>query len=139
MSQIENPPQEKMKEILTNAKTIAVVGLSPKEDRASNEVARYLQSKGYKIIPVNPMYPEILGEKSYSDLSQIPDKVDIIDVFRRPEQVGPVIDEAVKIDAPVVWLQLGIRNDPEAQKVIDTGKIIIQDRCILIEHKSLVD
>jgi len=138
MSLIENPTPDRIKKILTDSKVIAVVGLSPKEDRASNEVARYLQSQGYTIIPVNPGHEEILGEKSYPSLAEIPTKVDIVDIFRRPEQVGPIIDEATKIGSPVVWLQLGIRNDDEAQKVLDAGKTVIQDKCILIEHKSLM-
>jgi uncharacterized protein len=138
MSHIENPQPEDIKKILTESKIIAVVGLSPKEDRASNEVARYLQSQGYTIIPVNPGQDEILGEKSYASLSDIPTKVDIVDIFRKPEHVGPIIDEAIKIGSKVVWLQLGIRNDDDAQKVVDAGRTVIQDKCILREHKSLL-
>ena len=136
MPQLANPPDEKIKQILTEAKTIAVVGLSAKEDRASNMVARYLQNHNYRIIPVNPMAEEILGEKSYASLTDIPEKVDIVDIFRKPEQVGPIIDEAVKLKAPVVWLQLGIRNDAEAQKVVDAGAVVIQDKCIKVEHAA---
>jgi len=135
MTELANPSNDKIKQILTDSKTIAVVGLSPKEDRASNDVAKYLQKKGYRIIPVNPMAEEILGEKSFPSLSALPDKVDIVDIFRRPEQVGPIIDEALQIGAPFVWLQLGIRNDAEAQKVVEGGAVVIQDRCIKIEHK----
>ncbi len=138
MPQLENPSPEEIKEILEKYRIIAMVGLSPKAERASNEVASYLQSKGYKIIPVNPGYDRILGEKSYPSLVDIPENVDIVDVFRRPEQVGPVIDEAIKIGAKVVWLQLGIRNDPEAEKVLQAGLRVIQDRCIYREHKALM-
>lgn len=139
MSQLENPSPEEIKKILEHARVIAVVGLSPKPERASNEVANYLQSKGYKIIPVNPGYDRILGEKSYPSLADIPEKVDIVDIFRRPEQVGPIIDEAIKIGAKVVWLQLGIRNDLEAEKVLRTGHTVIQDKCMFREHKALME
>jgi len=139
MSQLENPSPEEIKGILEKSGVIAVVGLSPKPERVSNEVASYLQSKGYKIIPVNPGYDQILGEKSYPSLTDIPEKVDIVNIFRRPEQVGPVIDEAVKIGAKVVWLQLGIRNDPEAEKVLRAGYRAVQDKCIYREHKALME
>lgn len=138
MSQLENPSPEEIKGIIEKSTVIAMVGLSPKPERASNEVATYLQSKGYKIIPVNPEYDQILGEKSYPALADIPEKVDIVDIFRRPEQVGPVIDEAIKIGAKVVWMQLGIRNDPEAEKVLRAGYTVVQDRCIYREHKALM-
>jgi hypothetical protein len=136
MAEIPNPPPEKIKQILKNSKVVAVVGLSPKPDRASNDVAVYLKKQGYKIIPVNPGHDEILGEKSYPSLSDIPEKVDIVDVFRRPEQVGPPIEGAIEIGAPVVWLQLGIRNDDEARKAVDAGLTVIQDKCIKQELMS---
>ena len=139
MSQLENPSPREIKRILEKSGVIAVLGLSPKPERASNEVAAYLQGKGYKIIPVNPGYDRILGEKSYPSLTDIPRQVDIVDIFRRPEQVGPVIDEAIKIGAKVVWLQLGIRNDPEAEKALRAGHTVVQDRCIYREHKALME
>jgi predicted CoA-binding protein len=138
MSKLENPSPEEIKKILEESGVIAVVGLSPKPERASNEVASYLQSKGYKIIPVNPGYDQILGEKSYPSLADIPEKVDIVDIFRKPDQVGPVVDEAIKIGAKVVWLQLGIRNDPEAEKVLRAGHTVVQDKCMYREHKALL-
>jgi len=138
MSEIANPPSDAIKKLLQESKTIAIVGLSPKPDRASNDVAGYLKKNGYRIIPVNPGHDEILGEKSYASLSEIPEKIDIVDIFRRPEHVGPIIDEALKTDAPIVWLQLGIRNDEEAQKVVDAGRIVIQDKCIKQEHQHLL-
>ncbi len=138
MSEIVNPPSDAIRKILKEAKTVAVVGLSPKPDRASNDVASYLQKNGYRIIPVNPGHDEILGEKAYPSLNDIPDKIDIVDIFRRPEQVGPIIDNALETDAPIVWLQLGIRNDEEAQKVVDAGRIVIQDKCIKQEHQHLL-
>ena len=134
----ENPSDDKIKEILETKKVVAVVGLSPKPERASNDVASYLKDKGYNIIPVNPGHDEILGEKSYPSLSDIPDKVDIVDVFRKPEHTGPIIDEAISIDADVIWLQLGIRNDEAAQKALEAGKTVVQDRCMLQEHRKLM-
>ncbi|MBD3216821.1 MAG: CoA-binding protein [candidate division Zixibacteria bacterium] len=134
----ENPSDDKIKEILETKKVVAVVGLSPKKERASNDVASYLKDKGYKIIPVNPGHDEILGEKSYPSLSDIPEKVDIVDIFRRPEHTGPIVDEAISIDADVIWLQLGIRNDEAAQKALDAGKTVVQDKCMLQEHRKLL-
>ena len=134
----ENPSDEKIREILKTKKVIAMVGLSPNPVRDSYEVAHYLKAKGYKIIPVNPAHEEILGQKSFSTLSEIPEKVDIVDVFRKPEHTGPVIDEALSIDADVIWLQLGIRNNEGGQKVIEAGKAFIQNRCILQEHRRLM-
>ncbi|NIP41123.1 MAG: CoA-binding protein [candidate division Zixibacteria bacterium] len=135
---VENPSDDKIKEILKNKKVVAVVGLSPKPERASNDVASYLKEKGYKIIPVNPGHEEILGEKAYPSLADIPEKVDIVDVFRRSEHTGPIIDEAISIDADVIWLQQGIRNDEAAQKALEAGKTVVQDRCMLQEHRRLM-
>ena len=115
-------------------RTIAVVGISPKPERASNGVARYLQQHGYTIIPVNPGYDEILGVKCYPDLESIPGQVDIVDVFRRAEFTPAVTKAAVKIGAKAVWLQLGIEN-AEARQIAETaGLKFVMDRCIKIEH-----
>lgn len=138
MAEVANPPDADIKKVLENSKIIAVVGLSPKPERASNDVARYLKGHGYKIIPVNPGHDEILGEKCYASLSDIPEKVDVVDIFRRPEHIPPIVDEALKIGAKVIWLQLGIRNDEAAQKALDAGKTVIQDKCMLQEHRRLM-
>jgi hypothetical protein len=114
--------------------TIAVVGLSPKPDRASHDVARYLLNQGYKIIPVNPGQDEILGLKCYPNLSAIPEPVDIVDVFRHPEHCLPIAKEAVAIGAKALWLQLGIVNDDAARIASDAGLLIVMDHCIKIEH-----
>ena len=114
--------------------TIAVVGLSPKPERASHDVARYLLSQGYKIIPVNPVQEEILGLKCYPNLSAIPEPVDLVDVFRRPEHCPPIAKEAVTIGAKALWLQLGIANDDAARLASDGGLLVVMDRCIKIEH-----
>jgi predicted CoA-binding protein len=115
--------------------TIAVVGLSPKEDRASNAVARYLLAQGYRVIPVNPGYDEILGLKSYPSLKDIPEPVEVVDVFRRSEQVLPVAEEAVAVGARALWLQLGIVNDEAVRLAEAAGLLTVQNRCIKIEHE----
>jgi len=122
-------------ELLRSAKTIAVVGLSSNPLRPSHEVASYLQSTGYKIIPVNPNESEVLGQKAYARLEDIPVPVDIVDVFRRPEEVTPVADSAIAIHAKALWLQLGIRNEPAAAKAHDAGLLVVEDACLLVEHK----
>ncbi len=114
--------------------TIAVVGLSPKPERASYDVTRYLLDQGYKIIPVNPGQDEILGLKCYPNLSAIPEPVDLVDVFRRPEHCPPIAKEAVAIGAKALWLQLGIVNDDAARIASDAGLLVVMDRCINIEH-----
>jgi predicted CoA-binding protein len=117
-------------------KTIAVVGMSPKPERASNDVARYMQRQGYTIIPVNPGHDEILGLKCYPDLKSIPHQVDIVDVFRRAELTPEITNAAVEIGAQAVWLQLGIAND-EARLIAEAaGLKFVMDRCIKVEHAS---
>ena len=128
---------DEIKKILTESKTIAVVGLSPKEDRPSYRVAYYLKSKGYRIIPVNPNAQEILGEKSYPDLRSIPGKIDVVDIFRKSEDVLPVVDEAIQTGAKAVWMQEDIVNEPAAQKARSAGLLVVMDRCMLKEHRKL--
>ncbi len=127
----------KIKEILAQSKTIAMVGLSPKENRPSNIVARYLMAAGYTIIPVNPGQGEILAEKCYPSLLEIPQAVDLVDIFRRPEEVGPVVDDAIQIGAKVVWMQEGIVNEEAALVARAAGLTVIMDRCLKIDHASL--
>jgi predicted CoA-binding protein len=123
-------------DLLRSAKTIAVVGLSSNPTRPSNAVAAYLQSVGYRIIPVNPNESEVLGEKSYARLEDIPDPIDIVDVFRRSENVLPIANSAIAIKAKVLWLQLGIENAAAAEKAQAAGLIVIENACLLIEHKK---
>ena len=118
-------------------KTIAVVGLSPKEVRPSYGVARYLQSVGYKIIPVNPGHLEILGEKSYPTLKDIPVKVDVVDVFRRPEYVMPIAEAAIEIGAKAIWFQDGVINTEAAKKAADAGLLVVMDDCMLRQHQTM--
>jgi len=128
---------EEIEGILKEGRTVAVVGLSPKPDRPSYVVARYLQAQGYRIIPVNPNTQEILGEKAYPTLLSIPEKVDIVDIFRRPEDVPPVVEEAIKIGARVVWMQEGIVNEEAALRAREAGLKVVMDRCLKKEHQRL--
>jgi predicted CoA-binding protein len=130
------PSTDPILDLLRSSKTIAVVGLSSNPARPSNAVAAYLQSVGYRIIPVNPNESEVLGEKSYARLEDIPDPIDIVDVFRRSENVPPVADSAIAIKAKVLWLQLGLENAPAAAKAHSAGLTVIQNACLFIEHKK---
>ena len=127
-----------VQEILEQSKVIAVVGLSPKPHRDSHEVAKYLQGNGYRIIPVYPRADSILGEKVYPDLKSIPDEVDVVDIFRKSQDVPPVVDEAIEIGAKVVWMQLGVVHEEAAAKARDAGLGVVMDRCMLVEHRNLV-
>jgi predicted CoA-binding protein len=135
----QNPSDDQIKEIVQMYKKVAVVGLSSDQTRPSNAVAKYLQRKGFKIIPVNPNETEILGEKAYPNLNAIPEKVEIVDIFRRPEQVPPIIDEAIKIKALVVWMQEGVINHPAALKASQNGVVVVMDRCMLKECRRFCD
>jgi len=123
--------------ILKEGHTVAVVGLSPKPDRPSYAVAQYLQSQGYRIVPINPNAQEILGEKAYPALLSVPEKVDIVDIFRRPDEVPPVVDEAIGIGAKVVWMQEGIVHDGAARRAREAGLKVVMNRCMKKEHQRL--
>jgi predicted CoA-binding protein len=125
-------------EILNNCKTIAVVGLSSNPMRPSHGVAEYLQSAGYRIIPVNPNETEVLGEKSYPRLEDVPERIDVVDIFRRAEFVPQVVESAICVGAKVVWMQLGIENGEAAEQARTAGLAVVEDACILIEHKKRV-
>jgi uncharacterized protein len=122
-------------EILKKCKTIAVVGLSSNPMRPSHEVSEYMQRAGYRIIPVNPNETHVLGEKSYARLEDVPENVDIVNVFRRTEEVPPVVESAIRVGAKVVWMQLGIENEEAAEKAKAAGVAVVEDACILIEHR----
>lgn len=126
-----------LRRVLRECRTIAVVGLSADWFRPSYFAAKYMQEHGYRIIPVNPKYPEILGEKCYPDLVSIPDKVDMVDVFRKPADCGPIAREAVAIGAKVLWLQLGVINEQATQIAEAAGLTVIEDRCVKIEYGRL--
>jgi uncharacterized protein len=123
-------------DILKKCKTIAVVGLSSDPARPSHGVAEYLQSAGYRIIPVNPNEKEVLGEKSYARLEDVPGKIEIVDIFRRVEEVPYVVESAIRIGARVVWMQLGITSEPAAEKARAAGIIVVEDACMFVEHKK---
>src|SRR5690349_5972635 len=123
-------------EILKKCKTIAVVGLSSNPIRPSHEVTEYMQRAGYRIIPVNPNETEVLGQKSYARLEDVPEKIDLVNIFRRPEEVLPVVKSAIRIGAPVVWMQLGIENEDAAEKASAAGLVVVEDACILVEHRK---
>jgi predicted CoA-binding protein len=124
-----------IKSILEESKTVAVVGLSPREERDSYRVAEYLQSQGYRIIPVNPNADGILGERSYPDLVSIPEPIDVVDVFRRSEAVPGIVEEAIKVGARAVWMQEGVIHEEAAARAREAGLQVVMDRCIMIEHR----
>ncbi len=135
-----NPDDTAIRNALARARSIAVLGISDRPDRPSHEVAAYLQAAGYRIIPVNPVLEGkgILGERCVASLGKIKGAVDIVDVFRRAEAVPEAMDEALRIDAPLVWLQLGIVNEEAAARARAAGRTVVQDRCIKIEHARLL-
>jgi predicted CoA-binding protein len=121
-------------QIIQNFESVALVGVSANPIRSSNFVASYLVRTPFRTYPVNPVYDEVLGHKSYAALSDLPEVPDIVDVFRRPEAIPEVVDQAIEVGAKVVWLQLGLRHDEAARKAIDAGLQVVQDRCLKIEH-----
>ncbi len=124
--------------ILREFRNIAVVGLSASSERPSYRVASYLAEQGYNIIPVNPNTQEVLDKTSYPDLGSIPEKVDVVEVFRRPEDVMPVVEEAIKIGAKAVWMQEGIVNEEAAARARGAGLLVVMDKCMLKEHRRLI-
>ncbi|SDI26623.1 CoA-binding protein [Natribacillus halophilus] len=137
MTTIANPSQEDIAQILKDAKNIAVVGLSDNPDRTSNEVSSVMQSAGYKIIPVNPKADEVLGEKAVPSLQDVDEPIDIINVFRRSEFIPDIARDATNTDAKVFWTQLGIVNEEGYEIARNSGKTVIMDRCIKVEHSKM--
>ncbi len=128
---------ESVRRVLKNTKTIAVVGLSSKPDRPSHEVASYLQNAGYRIIPVNPTIQEVLGERAYKSLRDIPERVDVVQIFRRPEAVPAIVDDAIAIGAKVVWMQPGTENDGAAARAEAAGVRAVVGACMRTVHRIL--
>jgi uncharacterized protein len=124
--------------LLRNAKTIAVVGLSSRRSRPSYGVSEYMQSQGYRIIPVNPNETEILGEKVWTSLDEVPERIDIVDIFRRPECVPEIVDAAIRIGAKGIWMQEGVVHEDAAAKARAAGLEVVMDRCILKEHRKML-
>ena len=127
-----------LKDILLSAKTIASVGLSSNRAKESYGIVEYLKGQGYHIIPVNPTASEVLGEKSYPDLESVPEKIDVVQVFRKPEDVPPVVDSAIKVGAKVVWMQEGIVNEEAAEKARAAGLQVVMDACMRVTHRRLI-
>ena len=136
-----NSKSEEILEIFKNTKTIAIAGLSPDPTKASNMVAVYLQNAGFKIVPVYPKEDVILGEKVYRTISEIPFKIDMVDIFRKPDAIAKIVDEVIILkdekNIRTVWFQLGLVNNEAAQKAKDVGLNVIQNKCTKIEHKAL--
>jgi len=133
------PDDREIREVLTRARNIAIVGLSDKPDRDSNEIARYLKSQGYRIIPVNPMVPSVLGETSYPSVAAIPPTtlVDLVVIFRHSDQVPPIAEEAIRRGVPAIWMQLGIENAEAAESVRGSGGVAFENLCIMTQHRRL--
>ena len=131
-------PSEEIEEILRECRRIAVVGLSPKESRDSNKVARYLMEQGYEIVPVNPGQREILGKTCYRSLKDIPFQVDMVDLFLNPTRVPQVVDQAIEIKVNTVWMQLGVIHNEAAEKIRQASIRVVVDKCIMREHKRMV-
>lgn len=129
-------PFDPVYELLLRAKTIAVVGLSESPMRPSHGVSAYMQAAGYKIIPVNPQIAEALGEKSYPSLLEIPEKIDLVDVFRRPEFVDEIVEQAIQLKIPAIWLQEDVINERAAEKARKAGIFVVMDLCVLKEHRA---
>ena len=130
------PESDPITDLLKRSRTIAVVGLSNSPLRPSHGVSAYMQTHGYRILPVNPEITASLGEKAYSSLGEIPEKIDIVNIFRRPEFVEEVVDEAIRLKVPVIWMQEGVVHEKAAQKARQAGIFVVMDRCILKEHRA---
>jgi len=127
---------DQITELLKNARTIAVVGLSGDPTRPSYGVSEYIQRQGYRIIPVHPTATEVLGEKAYPSLRDIPEKIDIVDVFRRPDAVPAIVDEVIELKLPALWLQEGVIHEEAAERARNAGVAVVMDHCILKEHRA---
>lgn len=134
--------QEEIKSVLESYRTVAVVGLSRNPSKASYQVARYLQAVGYRVIPVNPFVDQVLGETSYNSLLDVPETIEIVDIFRPSEEVPSIVEEAIKLknrlgNPKVIWMQLGIVNEEAAKRAKEAGFKVVMDRCMMMEHKRL--
>jgi len=130
------PQTDAIAELLKRSKAIAVVGLSNNPLRPSHGVSAYMQSHGYRIIPVNPQITESLGEKAYASLLDVPEKIDIVNIFRRPEFVEAIVDQAIQLKVPAIWMQEEVIHEPAAEKARRAGIFVLMDRCILKEHRA---
>jgi predicted CoA-binding protein len=128
-----------IRQSLANCKTIAVVGLSPKPHRDSFRVAKYMQDRGFRIVPINPNAPEVLGEKAYASLTEaaMHERIDMVNCFRNSEDIPPIAAEAIAIGAKSLWLQIGVVNDAAAKQATEAGLVVVQDLCLMVEHRQL--
>ncbi len=133
-----NPPLEQIKDLLQQVKHIAVVGLSPKSKRPSHQVAKAMQGYGYHIIPVRPAVDEVLGEKAYASLDEVPEPIDLVDVFRAPDQITPIIDSCIARGVKALWLQDGVVNEPEALRAQAAGMTVVMNRCVYRDYIQLI-
>ena len=136
-NRVETNSRETIAEILENCKTIAVVGLSSNPGRASYGVASYMKRNGYKVIPVNPNETEVFGAKAYATLREVPEKIDLVDIFRRSSEAGAAVDEAIAVGAKAVWLQEGVIDNAAAGRAAAAGLLVVMDRCWLKDHAAL--
>lgn len=137
MSGFLNPSAERLRDLLAEIRTIAVVGLSPRPNRPSFEVAQAMQRFGYRIIPVRPAVDSVLGERAYPDLHALPESVDLVNVFRNPKEIGPIVDACIALQLPRLWLQDGVVNEAEALRAQAAGIEVIMDRCIYRDYLAL--
>jgi predicted CoA-binding protein len=133
----QNPPDDVIRAVLATPRTVAVVGCSPNPERDSHRIAKLLQARGHRVIPVNPGERSILGETCYANLRDIPERVDMVDIFRRSDQVAPIVDEAIEVGAKVVWMQLGVIDERAAVAAQEAGLTVVMDRCPAIEYRRL--
>ena len=133
-----NPSDAAIRARLARAKTIAVVGLSPRPDRPSHRIARRLQQWGYRVIPVRPAVSEVLGEKAYARLADVPQQIDLVDVFRAADQIGAIVEQCIALGIPAVWIQQGIVNEAAAARAQDAGLFVVMDRCISVDYRRLM-
>jgi len=133
-----SPPDAAIRACLERVKTIAVVGLSPRPARPSHRIARRLQQWGYRVIPVRPAVTEVLGEKAYARLSEVPERIDLVDVFRAAKQIGPIVEQCIALGIPAIWIQQGIVNEAAASRARDAGLFVVMDRCIAVEYRRLM-
>jgi uncharacterized protein len=133
----QNPSDETIKKLLATPQTVAVVGCSPNPERDSHRIAKLLQARGHRVIPVNPGHRAILGETCFASLRDIPGRVDMVDIFRRSEHVAPIVDEAIETGAKIVWMQLGVIDEQAAAKAQQAGLTVVMDRCPAIEYRRL--
>jgi predicted CoA-binding protein len=133
-----NPPDAAIRACLERVKTIAVLGLSPRPDRPSHRIARRLQQWGYRVIPVRPAVREVLGEKAYARLADVPGPIDLVDVFRAAQEIGPIVEQCIALGIPAIWIQQGIVNEAAAARARDAGLFVVMDRCIAVDYRRLM-